>query len=45
MGLFGEEFPAMDLRRWSLQGTMLFQRKLNELPQEVTLDSKFCQTV
>ena len=35
---------AVDPRRWNLKKTRLFQRKLNELPQDVTLATKFCLT-
>ena len=36
--------PVVDSRGRSLQKRTLFQSKLNELPQEVSLPSKFCLT-
>ena len=38
---FGSDFPALDLCWRSLQRTKLFQRKLNNLPQDFSLASKF----
>ena len=34
----------MDPRQWNLKKAKQFQRKLNELPQDVTLVFKFCLT-
>ena len=38
------QFPVMGPRQWTLKKTTRFQRKLNKLPQDVTLASKFSLT-
>ena len=44
MGFVRRRTPAINSSGRSLQKAMIFQRKLNELPDDVSFDSKFCLT-